>query len=542
MKLLSLLFMSLGMVLADEAQMKVSGTIKDYRGKPVAGASITIKDSYDGATTDSLGRFQFRASEKGSHQLVFSSVGYKELIQEVMVEDKPVTINVVLKEKLDELKAVMVTAGTFAAGDRKQAATVLNSIDVATVGGANADITAAVKTLPGAQQVGEQEGLFVRGGAGYETKQIIDGTVVNNPFYSSAPDIASRGRFSPFLFKGNVFSTGGYSALYGQALSSVLLLESIDMPEKSQASASLSSVFVGGGYQKLARNGKALWGANYGLTNLRPYFELIKQKPDYFIVPELHGGDANFRIKTKGGIIKFYTAISTLHTGMRRPDIDSIELKNAFELKNLNWYNNLSWRENLGNGWKLNAGLSFSTNHDQINQEVQNSTNQKILSGFNYIDNKNFSLDNTNNLAQIRAVIEKRLRGISTIRLGSEYWHNYQKSIYNERPVILQDHFNAVFAETDIYITNGLAAKLGARYEYSSLLKRSNVAPRISLAYKTGKDAQMSFAYGTFYQKPENTWLMASANLRYTRATHYLANYIRTKDYYKCNVAGFKYQ
>jgi hypothetical protein len=34
---------------------------------------------------------------------------------------------------------------------------VLTSLDVLTVGGGNADITAAVKTLPGAQQVGEQE-------------------------------------------------------------------------------------------------------------------------------------------------------------------------------------------------------------------------------------------------------------------------------------------------------------------------------------------------------------------------------------------------
>ncbi len=115
--------------------------------------------------------------------------------------------------------------GSFAASDTKRAATVLNSIDVATVGGGNADITAArAKTLPGAQQVGEQEGLFVRGGAGYETKQFIDGTLVNNPYFTSVPDIATRGRFSPFLFKGTVFSTGGYSALYGQALSSAVIL------------------------------------------------------------------------------------------------------------------------------------------------------------------------------------------------------------------------------------------------------------------------------------------------------------------------------
>ena len=488
------------------AQVKISGSVKDNKGNAIPGASISIKNSYDGATTDSLGNFSFKTVDKGQQLLVFTSIGYKDVEQPVLIDKNPLSYNIVLKEKLDELRAVSVTAGTFEAGDRKRAATVLNSIDVATVGGANADITSAVKTLPGAQQVGEQEGLFVRGGAGYETKQIIDGTIVNNPFYSSAPDIASRGRFSPFLFKGTVFSTGGYSALYGQALSSVLILESIDLPERSQASASISTVFLGAGYQALTKNKKSSWGVNYGYTNLQPYFEIVKQKPDYFKVPELHSADANFRTKTKrGGMIKYYTTLTTLQTGLRRPDIDSSLLKNAFGLKNMNWYNNLSWKESLGKGWKMNVGLSYSTNKDNIDQQIQDLRNKPNATGISYIDDKNFVLDSRSDLSQARVVMEKKLRGISTVRFGAEHWYGYQKSTYNTYSSILKDHFTAMFGETDIYITNGLAAKLGARYEYSTIIGKANVAPRLSLAYKTGKDAQMSFAYGTFYQKNYRT-------------------------------------
>ncbi|MFX6827061.1 hypothetical protein ABTH45_19320, partial [Acinetobacter baumannii] len=91
----------------------------------------------------------------------------------------------------------------------------LKALDIATTAGANADISATIQTLPGAQRVGEQEGLFIRGGSAEEAKIIIDGTVVNNFFYSSVPGIAQRGRFSPFLFNGTVFSSGGYSAVYG---------------------------------------------------------------------------------------------------------------------------------------------------------------------------------------------------------------------------------------------------------------------------------------------------------------------------------------
>ena len=409
----------------------------------------------------------------------------------------------------------------------------MTSLDIVTTGGANGDITAALKTLPGAQQIGEQEGLFVRGGAGYETKQFIDGTLVNNPYGTSVPDLASRGRFSPFLFKGTVFSTGGYSALYGQALSSALILESIDLPDQSQASASISSVFLGAGYQQLAKDKKSSWGINYGYTNLIAYFNIVKQAPDYFRMPEFHNGDANFRIKTKnGGMIKYYSTFSNGRLGLRRPDIDSADLKDAFGYTNTNWYNNLSWKENLGKGWKFNIGLGYSTNIDDITQEIQNQANANVATGKSYIDDKKFALKSTQDLSQVKLVFEKRLKGISALRFGGEYWYACNKSKYNVYNSLLVDNFKAVFGETDLYITNGLAAKIGARFEHSSIINKANIAPRLSLAYKTGKDAQMSLAYGEFYQKPENTQLISTTNFGYTRATHYIANYSKsTKDY-----------
>ena len=214
------------------AQTTISGKVTDTKKHPMRGVSVSIKNSYDGGTTDSLGNYHFTTSETNNVILTATYTGYKNFEQPIHIADtKSITLNIVLREEITELQAVVVNAGSFAAGDRKRAA-VLSSIDIATTAGSNADITAALKTLPGTQQIGEQEGLFVRGGEGYETKQFIDGTLVNNPYYSSVPDIAQRGRFSPFLFKGTVFSTGGYSAQYGQALSSVLLLESIDLPEK----------------------------------------------------------------------------------------------------------------------------------------------------------------------------------------------------------------------------------------------------------------------------------------------------------------------
>ena len=514
-------------------QVTISGKIKDNKGRPVPGASIAIKDSYDGSTSDSTGRFHFKTTEKGAHLLTVSSIGYRPFEQAITIGTESLTVDIPLREEPNELKAVTITAGSFAAGDSKRGA-VMSSLDIATTAGSNADITAALKTLPGAQQVGEQEGLFVRGGAGYEAKQYIDGTLVNNPYNTSVPDIAQRGRFSPFLFKGTVFSTGGYSALYGQALSSVLLLESIDLPEKSVVDATLSPLVVGVGTQQLAKDKRSSWGITYNYVNVGLYFKAIKQTPDYFKMPQFHSGDANFRIKTKhGGMIKYYTTFAHSTLGLRRPDIDSSYLKNAFDLKNNNWYNNISWREYLGKGWKMNLGGGYSTNRDNIILQVQDAANQQKLfdNSAYWMQAKNLSLVNRQDLAQIKAVFDKKLGAISSIRFGGEYQHAYNTTLYNDTLHKLVDNYTAAFAESDIYITNELAAKLGVRTEYSSVIQKASIAPRLSLAYKTGKDAQVSLAYGVFYQKPENTQLFYTTSLGFTKATHYIINYQKmTKD------------
>lgn len=532
-----------------DSQTTIYGKVKDNKGQAIPGASVSIKDSYDGAVVDSLGNYKFTTSEQGEHTLVFTNIGYKPYEQKISIGTSSIVIDVVLKEELSELKAVTVISGSFAAGDTKRAATVLNSLDVATIGGGNADITAAVKTLPGAQQIGEKEGLFVRGGTGYETKQFIDGTVVNNPYFTSVPDIAMRGRFSPFLFKGTVFSAGGYSALYGEALSSALILESIDLPERSAANFIVSPILVGGGLQDLSKNKKSSWGINYSYVNVIAYFNIVKQTPDYFRMPEYHNADANFRVKTKsGGMIKYYTTFSYGKLGLRRPDIDSGDLKDAYGLSNFNWYNNLSWRENLGKGWKMNLGLGYSTNLDNISQQLQDQNNQQQFPNQPWSYNKNFNVKNRQDLSQAKAVFEKRLFGISTLRFGSEYMYGSNTSNYgtnsgnfNGFETKLRESFESIFAETDIYLTNDFAAKIGGRYEYSSLLGKSNLAPRISLAYKLGNGAQVSGAYGIFYQKPEYTQLIYRANLDYTKATHYIITYqkstnnriFRTEVFYK---------
>lgn len=522
---LSLLFLTGSSV----AQVTVRGTVKDNKNNPVPGASISIKDSYDGATADSSGKFVFKTTEKGDQVLVVSNIGFKTVEQAVKLEGSSLVLDFTLKQEVTELTAVVLSAGSFEASDRKRAAAVLDPIDIVTTASANGDITGALKTLPGTQQVGESEGLYVRGGTAAETKTFIDGTLVNNFFFSSVPNVAQFSRFSPFIFKGTVFSTGGYSALYGQALSSALVLESIDLPDRSSANLGITVLSGNAGFQKLARKKNASWGINYGYTDLSLAFALIKQRQDYSRVPVYHNLDANFRIKTsKTGMLKYYGYFSSNKLAFTVPSLDTLGYFDRFSISNQNHYHNLSWKENLPKRWKLMIGASYTNNHDRITASLQdNQKRDVVLSGLGF---KNFRLDNRGNYFNAKTVFEKKMKGLSAIRFGAEYNYsrdqvNYTDYAENRYPSGLTEHIKSLFAESDVYATNEVALKAGLRMEHSSVLQKTNFAPRASVAYKLGKGSQASFAYGIFYQNPERRYLPSPNPLDFMKATHYILQY-----------------
>lgn len=526
---LTLTWMALLAGWAAAAQTQVTGRVLNARKKPLAGVNITIKDSYDGATSDSLGNFSFSTTATGSQVVQAEMTGYKLFQQAYTLGAQPLKLEILMKEAVDEMTAVVITAGAFEASDKKKT-TVLSSLDVVTTASGNGDVTGALKTLPGAQQVGESEGLFVRGGTAAETKTFIDGTVVNNFFFSSTPGIATRGRFSPFIFKGTVFSTGGYSALYGQAMSSALILESIDLPDQTSGSINASVIGVGGGYQHLDKNKRYSFGGSYNYTDLRLAFALIKQRQDYENVPIFHTADANFRIKTsKTGMLKYYGQFGTNSLKFYTNSIDTLGYLDGFGISNTNYYHNLSYRESFGR-WKMNLGASYTYNKDDIQGGLYNMNKQQVQVEPLFF--KNFRQRNLGNYFNAKWVMERKIKGLSAVRGGLEYNHNNDDIRYTAFDgqvftFLVKDRITSAFAEADIYVTNNIAAKLGGRYEHSSLLNKSNIAPRLSLAYKINKESQASLAYGVFYQNPERQYFPSFVDLNFTKATHYIAQYQR---------------
>lgn len=124
----------------------------------------------------------------------------------------------------------------------------LDAYDVVMTGSSCGDIFAALGSLPGVQKVGENGRLYVRGGDNFESQVFINGMHVLNPYDEEPSNTVTRSRFSPFLFKGINFSLGGYAGEYGQALSSILPMETTDVSSCDKLGVNISplSAAVGG--------------------------------------------------------------------------------------------------------------------------------------------------------------------------------------------------------------------------------------------------------------------------------------------------------
>ena len=259
------------------SQNTISGKVLDEKGKPVSGANVFIEGTYDGASTTEMGDFSFTTAAKGNQTLVVSFLIYetsKTVIDVATFENKTIK----LRESVTSLDAVVITAGTLEAGDKARVS-VLKPLDIVTTAGSAGNIIAALQTLPGTQSVGEDGRLFVRGGEANETQTFVDGIRVAQPYGATTNNLPTRGRFSPFLFSGISFSTGGYSAEYGEALSSVLLLNTQDDPDQNKTEISLMTVGLGIGNTQKWKKSSLSVNANY--LNLAPYQAVIPQNVDW---------------------------------------------------------------------------------------------------------------------------------------------------------------------------------------------------------------------------------------------------------------------
>ncbi len=474
----------------------ISGCVKDDNGIPLESVNVQIVGTNDGDATDTQGKFIFKTTTVGKNILRASLIGYDPVnLSVMMTQSDSITFNIVMNESLVMLKDVIVAGDAYTTGDEPKALT-LRSLEVFTTPGAAADIFRAIQTFPGVTTVDEGSGLFVRGGDVSETTILLDQATVVHPYKFESPTGGFFGTIPPFLVGGTFFSSGGFSARYGNALSGVLAMESLNMPSKLS-----STIGIGLAAGSLSANipivpntfGIRISG-NKSFTDVMLRLNGFRGK---FTVPP-DGFDSNISLIWKyspATQIKFFNFVNKDRVGVR---VDEPSFSGLYESEETNWFQNLQW-SSITERWLLKGSLS-------LNRFI---TDQKLGS---------LNLKPADNTYKARFDAEANLDNDHRLSFGveSEKMINRYEGTVPQNPLVLDpqgsvynlnENYNAVrigaYSEIESALSKRVMIDVGVRSDYYNLSKETIIDPRASLRYNFSKEIHAQASWGIYHQFAE---------------------------------------
>ena len=495
------------------SQTVISGVVTDGR-EPMAGANVFIIGTIDGCLTDSLGRFEFVTSKTGELSIKATFIGFEDAVL-TTTESQDLLIR--MREQATTINEVVVTASTYSFGKSDNFKT-MDALDVVMSGNSCGDIVAALQTLPGTQKVGENGKLYVRGGESDECQTFINGMHVLVPYSTNIENNAVRGRFSPFLFKGINFSLGGYGGEYGQALSSVLPMETTDVAtgDKLGVSASLVDWNIGG--TKAFSSSSLSFNADY--TSMGLYDALFPDRINWTRPYRKLSGEAQYKAElSSASVLKSYIGYDFTTLGQH---VDNRMLS----LYEHNIYANATLKSNIGRGYSLFTGIA--------NSSVINDIDDAQILGDHYY--------NLRNEIHLKTEVRKVYSSVLKMSAGVEDYLRHSTKRYDNSHYCLDYNLLAAHTDAQLRIVPKLFLNLSARVENASYDGGWLLMPRATLSYVPNKRFQLSAMLGKYSQTADDdNIVMSGKNLSQSTANHAILSMqyeirntlLRIEPYYK---------
>ena len=495
------------------SQTVISGVVTDGR-EPMAGVNVFIIGTIDGCLTDSLGRFEFVTSKTGELSIKATFIGFEDA---VLTTTESQNLLIRMREQATTINEVVVTASTYSFGKSDNFKT-MDALDVVMSGNSCGDIVAALQTLPGTQKVGENGKLYVRGGESDECQTFINGMHVLVPYSTNIENNAVRGRFSPFLFKGINFSLGGYGGEYGQALSSVLPMETTDVAtgDKLGVSASLVDWNIGG--TKAFTSSSLSFNADY--TSMGLYDALFPDRINWTRPYRKLSGEAQYKAElSSASVLKSYIGYDFTTLGQH---VDNRMLS----LYEHNIYANATLKSNIGRGYSLFTGIA--------NSSVINDIDDAQILGDHY--------HNLRNEIHLKTEVRKVYSSVLKMSAGVEDYLRHSTKRYDISHYSLDYNLFAAHTDAQLRIVPKLFLNLSARVENASYDGGWLLMPRATLSYVPNKRFQLSAMLGKYSQTADDdNIVMSGKNLSQSTANHTILSMqyeirntlLRIEPYYK---------
>lgn len=294
-----ILFIILLIGLGLSAQGTVRGHIFDAEsGDPVSYATVFLQGTTYGTSTDIDGFYSLNGIPAGDYNLVAQFLGYDSTAVMIVVKDGAIT------NKQLSMTVGGINLNTIEISAKKEQAKTEVQISKLSItpkeiqrlpsASGDPDIAQYLTVVPGVVFSGDQGGkLYIRGGSPIQTKVLLDGMTIYNPFHS----IGFFSVFETDIIRNIDVLTGGFNAEHAGRISAVLDIKTREGNKKRFSGVLSGSPFqtkllVEGPIKKLEGPGSG--SASFILTGKYSYLDETS-KEVYSHINNGEGLPYNFR-------------------------------------------------------------------------------------------------------------------------------------------------------------------------------------------------------------------------------------------------------
>ena len=563
----------------------ISGIVRDGSTKdPLAYVNIMVRGTTTGTSTDAEGKFLLDLPA-GTYSLRCSLVGYKASFTELSVQN-----NTRLQIEMNSLDVCLqdVTIYSSRINDSQQeevSALSLESDGIKQSTSLEADVLRSVQMLPGVSSNNELSAKFdVHGGDANENLVLINGSQVYEPYHVKEASNVSIGIFDADMIKTMDLITGGYSARYGDRMSSVLNIEYREgSKERLQGQASVSMTDFGGLCEcPIGENGSFILGVRQSylqyLKNMmgvaeqiHPSFYDVQGVLAYHLAPQhkislkfIHAGDLFIQDPI---IDNWSTYNPTYHDPSGNIGPLSQSQSDSTEM-HAQYYSSMIALQSidfLSSDVMLKTEVSYYDQRDaehsgELEPYMSQFQTGRFKGFYRGVYNRLYNNDLRIQTMELNSSVEIQAASILGIKAGARYQpifydrkyfdkrtyeeltnYTYKSNTYPDTLYTVQD-FSPAASDLDTihthtykvggYIENILQfgehiiLNVGGRVDYFDLNKDLTWSPRVLFAYKINDALTLRGAWGHYYQSPVPDQLLSSVasdtNTQSQRAIHYV--------------------
>ncbi|MFQ5631568.1 MAG: carboxypeptidase-like regulatory domain-containing protein, partial [bacterium] len=254
----------------------IEGKVIDAKtSHPVAGANVLIDGTDYGAASDSTGAFRIDAIPAGRHTLKVLVIGYENFEQQIEVKSREgIFVSIRLTSTILEGPEISIERQRMQDA-RLSISPPTYEIDPRMVearAGAFEDVLRFVQTMPGVITPNDFSNQFiVRGGGPNQNLIILDGVELFSPYRRNG--MASV--FNPAIVQDVKLYAGGFPAIFGDRLSSVLSMTSRDGTTGKWLGGRVGTSLTNA---NLLLEGKTnFWNGSWLVSGRRSYYDLFSR-------------------------------------------------------------------------------------------------------------------------------------------------------------------------------------------------------------------------------------------------------------------------